>query len=630
MANWTQIAAGQLISDGTDNYQIKLYYDTTDSYTVKSIVTLGDYRLRSGTESRDKFAIFYVSFMDFTVMDEDNWLYKLIKGKSQWDFRGVIEKNGTPIFNGYILNQRQKYDVSADVPQLPLRMIDGLERLKEFTDFSSLTGISRLSEVFYLIFGSLEFSQDITVYMSIYQDADSPPYSAGFKIEDYLNLKPDLNYYTLLQELSKQLNLSYIQEDNVWIVRQDISMRPGSTPNGVLKTVITSGVAGAASRVNVELEFDLDDLLAKPSVFNMKGVDACEISCPVIGADHAASLDHHSAEIGWQNGDFRNGSNGWTVDSGTASFLRDCLQVQPGGQVSQESDEIASGETVRIELSVSCIRLSTQLSESLITEDVNPLFVVVFNGNDGNTYYLHNGSLTWTTSYSSLNTVFGMTMPGVKNAAGSAYIEEYNKKTYEFSQDIVVPATAGTLEIRLLGGGTVSGNNYPLEVSAQHNYCRAGLKYVEDLPDVPSEFLVTADSGSLRNVKSLSVLFHDKDPFSAAHWYGWDDDPFVLDWYEAKTWSPDGKTIMEYVATEIVKFNSTALQGIDVRFKGNVSPKFSNLLKSNLLGTGNNYYLPVFIESFLVSGSGYRGTSRVIAIKHERSGTPTVTKEYRY
>lgn len=663
MPTWTLIAQTPAYEKLNGAFQLFIYYDSTDSFTVRTMKLLSkDFGLKRGSSSgKDKFDYITNTQIDFTLGDRDRWLTNLMQGKDDSKFQGVLKKDGAVFFKGNITAVLEKYDFSVDSSPIKLKLYDGLTRLQGFTDLSVLpSGLTRLGQALWNILDLVGFSLDIYAYMNSYSYSDTKPiYYTAINMDDYTKIDSNQSVYDVLLSICKEYDFNLFQMEGYWRVRQNCSMIPGNgTTTGAIRQLVQDGsVTTDANRYNPVHAFSRSDLQTKPKGTYASGLKKFLFNVKVLPREvyTAAGVSAISfyEDLAWVNGDFKLGLNGWTTVSGTPVANESSIIIPSGGEIKQQSGLAYSYATTnpdadytRVKFSISCIRW-TESNSDAISGVSNKLFRIEYVDTGGNHFYLKNevsGTLgsddvysTWLTALDN-NSIFYLDVPAFRfwDKQNSVWnYKNYSYATYEGEFLIIPgsPTTDGYYIIHLYGGAALTYNK-PYEISAQHNYFilsreKQESTYPSENPLTttnPTSILIGGSIDNDGNTAKVDIPFHDEDPFnmfSSWNWYG--SSPVVKE--KTISWNLDGfgaYGLLELIARKTLRFNSKALDVRDVKFGPGRNVKYTELPAADLDGSGTKYYLPIYEDTKLIDDD-----SRFILIEHVE-GTPAIflNKEY--
>lgn len=619
-----------------DSYQLLIYQDlSSQPGSVQTLDLVSDFKLvRGNASAKDKVNYFLNTKIDFTIKDTGRFLSKKLLDYPETDFKAIIKKNTVNWFVGYITAFLRKYDFTDTDSYANFSIYDGLNRLKEIKTLSSLpTGLIKLSELVRTIFNELRFDLNIHSYINAF--AGSEVATSGrtlwlsyIKVSDIIaTMGENISYYDILEFIAKLFDYSIYQENFVWVMRSNVYIYHPSNPSvdGIKREVINYSTGeSTVSRVSLTQAIAKSELKFEPQKIQFGKIDRVAYSAKSFNPTEAPYVVDRLALIGWENPFFKQGNEGWTVDSGSPVFLSSSVIIPTGGQISQVSGEFEDGAEFVVKIQSTCIRMILDNGDRITVWSDNPLFRIIFEGNDSNNYYLNNTSFAWDGSPTN-NNIFGLEMWGVFPGPAFDFLEEYNKNTYTFERELETPSGAdgGKVKIVLFGGANASGNNYPLEISAIHNYAIVERKIIDVATIVaPKELVIASQVSEPKEEKNIAVPFHDFNPYSGVSLWNLEVDEFAEEtFHRSDNWSPDGDMLLETISKKIVKFHRNN-RGYDLKFLPGKSISFLNLFQADLESESvNSYFLPIYEESLLLEDE-----KRFVIIEHEESSETVNTQ----
>lgn len=633
---WHKIAETASLTQLQATWKLELYQELSSAPgSVATIVLQNDFKLRRGNPSaRNKFQRILNTTVDFQIYDMSRWLIDTLRSAPEYEFKGIILKNSATYYAGYATLLLDKLLYKRTNLEVGIKLYDGLNRLKEFMDLTDIgTGLISLKEIIRTIFNALNLNLDINAYQNIFAGSDENDPDARalwleyFKIEDFINtLGKTASYYELLNTLADMFDWNVFQENGVWVLRQNASIKhvAVAATDGIWKEEVEYDTGNYEStKVDLDRAIADTDLQVDPVSFEYQKLDQVEITISTYKGDEIPQQDEATEEP-WVNPNFKEGSRGWTVDSGTPEFRDDAAYLDPTEQISQQYTGFLSGEKVKIRFSITCIRMVLDAGDVLLQGFNNPLAKIVYYGST-NTYYLNYLLNTWNTTDDN-NKIFGRPMAGMPTAG--TYKKIYNRQTLEFDEELTLPAENGDLEIQLFGGGTASGNNYPYEQGAIHHFCN--VEKVEDsssLPtSVPDRLIHRAYVADPKETQKISLPFADYIPFNGATiWYLEETvSPAAVNYYRAYDWSPDNGTLIKNIAERIIKQNRSR-RGFDILLLPGKTLRFIDIVEADFESeSASYYYLPVFEESILIADH-----KRFVLLEHNYD-SPTITTKHEF
>lgn len=637
--SWYKIAETDSLVQLHDTYKFELYQELPSAPGSIEILNLqNDFKLRRGNpSSRNKFQRILNTTIDFKIYDMSQWLINTLRQAPEREFKGVIKKNSEIFYAGYVTLLLDKLYYKRSNIEVGIKLYDGLNRLKEFTDITQIgTGLISLREIVLGIFNTLKLNLDIIAFQNIYTGSDENNPDARalwltyFKMEDFINtLGKTASYYKLLTTLADMFDWNVFQENGKWVLRQNASIKhiANTIIDGIWKETVEYDTGNYDSyKVDLDKVIADTDLQVDPIMFEYQKLDSVEISVESYLPEEIPQSDEATVEP-WINPYFREGNRGWTTDSGTPEFRDDAVYLNPTEQVSQKYMGLLAGEKIRIRFSVTCIRMVLDPSDVLLRPYDNPLLKIIYIGNT-NTYYLgYSGGeyLVWNTVDNQLK-IWGMPMAGMPTAG--TYKKIYNRQTLELDEEITLPSDDGDLLVELKGGGTASGNNYVYEQGAIHNFCIVEkVKDTNSLPtSVPDRLILRSYITDPTEKQMISLPFADYNPFNGATiWYMEKTlSPTAVNYYRAYDWSPDNGTLIKNIAERIIKQNRSR-RGFDINLLPGKSLRFIELVEAKFEGEASNkYFLPVYEESMLIADH-----KRFVLLEHNYD-SPSITTKHEF
>lgn len=649
---WHKIAETASLTQLQATWKLELYQELSSAPgSVETLVLQNDFKLRRGNPSaRNKFQRILNTTVDFQIYDMSRWLIDTLRSAPEYEFKGIILKNSATYYAGYVTLLLDKLLYKNTNLEVGIKLYDGLNRLKEFTDLTDIgTGLISFKEIVRTIFNALNLNLDINAYQNIFVGSDENDPDARalwleyFKIEDFINtLGKTASYYELLTTLADMFDLNVFQENGVWVLRQNASIKhvAVAATDGIWKEEVEYDTGNYdSSKVDLDRAIADTDLQVDPVSFEYQKLDQVEINIASYEPEKTPYLDDDDQVI-WLNPNFVEGDRGWTTETGSPDFKDDSVYmnsvdgspnpaVYDGDEITQESSALTSGDTVIISISVTSIRMILSDADvvSLLTPSNNPLVYIEFIGVTNN-YKWNTNTNAWDqepytdpASYYAIG--IGVTSPFVNGAR----LHEYGRSTLEFNLETTVPED-GTIKIHLWGGKEPTGNNYPFEQGAIHNYCSVIKKTdITDEPvSVPQRFKLKSFVADPKESRDINIPFADYIPFNGATiWYLEETvSPAAVNYYRAYDWSPDNGTLIKNIAERIIKQNRSR-RGFDILLLPGKTLRFIDLVEADFESeSASYYYLPVFEESILIADH-----KRFILLEHNYD-SPTITTKHEF
>lgn len=593
-----------------DAYQLFVYQNLASAPgSVVTLELLSDFVLRrgnAGTKNKNQKILF--TEIKFKIKDYSLWLSLLMKDSNDIDFKGILKKNGSDFFTGFLTTFLNKYDFSKTNVQLDLSLYDGLKLLENYKDFNQTwaTQLSSMGTIFYNILNTL-FPMDLITYTNMYPSGLSSPVPIeeyGFKVSDLLSKQKGLNYYDLLQKILSP-NFTLFQNNNKWVLRQNIFMT-----SSILKCTTTSSGSTVTS-VNPTNTLIFSDLNQKP----------LKIFCEKYGEVKLSSAVYKKPifynEAGWVNGDFLEGENGWTVEQGTVIFCPGALKIMSYGdygRVSQTPPYIYNwGDSITFNLkSLSSVYYKT--TDGYGENWGRFASVKFFNDYTSQTFWmLADGTWQEEPPSGPLYCATALLLPNHRSNADR--IAGYGKVLLDLTIDSVIPGSSGygNITVYLHGGCTpIQSPLYPYDIPAQHISCFLKLKEIVSNADTPAKTISYSVFNENNKVLDLELEFHDDDPYND------------LAFYEIGTgkktikWAPGDMPLLELLSTKLVKFNYQGMFGLDI----NVDPA-KTITIEDLISYESKNYLIMYEETELIGKK-----QRIFAIEHNEGAGAITTKRY--
>jgi len=638
---WHQVASTNSVQHSQSAWQIYIYQWRNTTPTPVTVKLASDISLKRGSANHtNKVIHISVTQASFLVKDTAGTLFGLMAEASDSDFKAVIKKDGSTWFTGNLVLLTTSKDFTFTNQIISFRMYDGLQRLSRFKDVSALTmGRVKVKDLLLEILNALNFEINIKIYQNMYKGATEnggayPNESNYVYTEDYVAVNSSASYYDILLMMCKQFGWEIFQDEGVWIVRQIVSMKyvvSAPTDNIIEVTVTYSTGAVSKTTLNKNLSLTSADIQFQKNSFKYARYNEARISTACFEPKSLANRYGRRIYLGWVNPFFQQGSSGWTVNIGTANFGNGTLQIEPTGEVVQTSGALSASDEVTISFSVTCVRMVLNALQMLdhTTAHENPLLRITYVEEDTTVHYLHRELLTWGTSETNYSK-FGVGVFGVD--VNGLFGEVYCTPTLKQEISVAVPAAAGVIKIYLYGGGTASGNNYPNETSAQHNYCVVEKKFTDVATvETPEKLLAAASFATNTNdakILDMDMPFHDLDAFiNVHHWYSEWDVGTGYEYIKMKKWATQlgDYPIIEALVMMTLQFHQKN-HGLDLLLLPGTTMQYNRVVSGNIDGAGSRYYLPVYEESKLIADD-----RRFILLEHQRDTTlPTVTLEHQF
>lgn len=645
---WEKIAETNSHTELHDTWKFELYQDVdSEPASINTIILNTDFKLRRGNPSaKNKFQRILNTVVDFQVLDMDKYLIDVLRSGTEYEFKGVILKNGSTYFAGYITLMLDKLLYKRENLDVGIKVYDGLNRLKEFTDLTQI-GTDRISlkEIVRTIFNALNLNLDINAYQNIFTGSDESDPDARalwltyFKMEDFINtLGKTASYYELLTTLADMFDWNVFQENGVWVLRQNASVKhvTNTAIDGIWKeTVVYSNGNYDSTKVDLDSAIDNDDLRADPISFEFNKLDKVELTMQTHSSGQKEKMQNEVDHYGWTNPFFLLGNQGWTTNNGSPDYREDSVYMDSGDEIQQESSSIPYGWEVNIKLSAAAVRMILDASDEL-TAVQNKFFRIKLRDplNIYGPYYLRSDTFQWTATFDDTS-IFGKAMPGI--IIESDYVEEYQTAEFELDIDIrvnppqIIPYYL--LSVICYGGGSASGNNYPFEQGSIINFAiltrknlQWGVPADEPAESVPNEFRLISYVSDAKEFKRISLPFADYNPYNGATiWYLEKTiTPAETDYLRAYNWSPDSKMLIEHITERIIKQNRSR-RGFDINLLPGKTLRFVNLIEADFESEGSeSYFLPVYEESLLI-----RDHKRFVLLEHNFD-SPSITTKHEF
>lgn len=609
------IAQSQLYQILNNSYQVKIYQDLDAAEDVVTFRIAGDIRLTRGSSTaKNELINILPTAVDFTILDINAWLIQKMQGQLESKFQAIIYKNGSIYFKGNLLNMLNKRTFTSTAQKVPLKIYDGLTRLKDYKDLSSLPGsITSIAEFVRQILNMLGFNINIKFYMNMYpaphNSGTAPASSVGAKLVDVINQDSNLSYYDILEKILKQFALTIYLEEGLWIIRQDISLN--NTGTAVSLVNYSTGEVTELGEIAVQ-EFALDDLQYSPQSYYLEPVTKLVLRV------ESKSPKADAGDIGWINEHFREGSRGWTVEPNTTvEFQNESMRffnTLTSGRVYQTSTHQFSPDEIPV---IKFVCLSSRYMQNLIDEGAYP-FISVKYVNDLNVVFWLKEDGTWIESATPNYFVAIQERRFIQNVSINTYIPGYN--TVIIEKEIEAPITLnmgfGYITVYLHGGG-IPVYNQPYELTAQHVLASVRRKSSDDEIVKTAESLDVTSSISTKNELIVTLPMHDEDPFITPSLYN------LYDGSKTRYWMPANKSLLEYLSQELLRYMTHYIEVLDFKLIPNVNFNFTYLKKGSLTGS-EKYYLPVYEEHNLIANN-----RRIVVVERtKKTLTIKTTKEY--
>lgn len=632
---FTKFVETPLYYNTEHNYKVELYIDDAAPPTLRTMQTNGNYKITRGNASpAHKYEPIINTFADIHFIDEDGFLQGIIESKPDHLLKcKIIEDGTTEVFAGFITSNRLKREFLHELEIISIRAYDGFNYLKTFTDFSLLPqGKQKVSALFMALLNKLNLSRNLWLSIQTYPTTSTTPIRPadfiGFDVADYSLIKADATYYDLLVDLLKSLTCQLVSDSGDFWIRQIPTFVSGTL---YFQKVNYSTGASDYSTSSATFSSLTSHLADAPKKFSINSIDKISFT-QSIKKDDAVKFMRRKKYLTWINPFFKDGITGWGYVSGV-TILKDCIQISPGNSVWQYSSNIAANAEIEIKFSSTVVLWLWNTGDDMYSIPLVRIKAVEVDDNPIETYYYNIVTGTWSTSPQTATIDLLIEIPqypGILIKSGG--ISDYYKTTLMKSISTTMPnfsSGKGQIIIELYGGST-SPNNFPKDITAQHNY--ALLRYKETAEEqadsFPTELRNICSISSPKNLQEIDVLFNDRDPYAALSFVDMNDYYNENDGniYFQKTvfWTPGTVSLMQCLSQFIIESDANNLTGFDVVFNATPGskPSFVSRVSANYEGLGAKIYLPVYEERYLL-GTDYK--VRMVLIEHERK---TVTKTY--
>jgi hypothetical protein len=631
-------------------WKVELYLDGSPP-ALKTIQKHGKIKLVRGNASpKDKWTDLVAStYAEVSLIDEEGFVQDVVEANPDYKLMAKIYKNSDVHFKGFITSTRTKRKFKDELNVYSIKVYDGFNRLKDFSDFTELsTGRAAISTLFYEILGKLNLSMGVYIMMGAYPKTTATPIRpstfVGFDVDEWLTLKKeDVNYYDLLMDILLANGMQIFSALESFTIRQIAFIEDAN----IYYHAISSAGSSLYGTVNPTVTRSMEHLGLDPLKYTINGIDEVTFDTP-IDEDANTLLQQKTLSklkweylsrkgiVKWDNGFFKKGLEGWTLD-GTAEVKRNSIVVAPGSKIFQASGIIERQIQVEVTIAMTIIAWMDSLGDGY--SDI-PLYRIktINSTTPSEVWWLtgYDGTLDYSDSEVTRTTNLFPEIPEYPNVFVKGVIPKYYKKTivekwkFPFTY-FLQPGEYGTLVVELLGGSTLD-HSKPMQVTAQHNYCVVKLLQEDEvLEDVfPKNLRFNCKINSPKNSLEIEIPFGDEDPYLPVALYNMNDSFAWIDGntYQRKTqlWTPGDKPIRQLMAERIVEFDTGSIAAYDVIFNNLPASwtDFYNTVKANFDGNGETVFLPVYEERILESH-----TSRMILVEHKRKA-PTKTTDFEY
>lgn len=609
-------------------YKIELYIDDANPPTLRTMETTGDYKITRGNSSPEhKYEPIVTTYVDVQFIDKDGFLQSILESKQDHQLKCMILEDTVEIFSGFITANRLKRKFLNELETISIRVYDGFNYLKTFTDFSQLPqGKQSVSTLFNTLVNKLGLNRNLVIAIQTYPATTTSPIRPadfiGFDVSEYRTIKADATYYDLLVDLLKSLTCQLVSANGEFWIRQIPTYISGTLyfqrmyPNGSSDYSTSSWTF---SSLNNHLAID-------PKKFSINNIDKI-IFKHSVKKDDANKFLQRKKKLDWVNPFFKEGVTGWTSTGGSLIVKENSVIVAPSWSLYQLSSIIKSGEEIEILISSTIVEW---LQSGVELRNI-PLFsisVCDLEANPVEIFYYDFNTNAWVSSQFIYLAGFLPEYVRYPGTSTITWVAGYYKLTVQKSISATIPTFTrgyGKIRVELLGGLANPYWNKFKNISAQHNYCIVRLK--EDASEAdntyPSEERYVCKIIESLKSSTLETLFSDNDPYIPISFYDLTDSYIDVDgstiFNKTESWTPGNLPLLQILSQSIIDSDANNLSGYDVTFNTYPSnkPSFINRVSANYEGLGSKIFLPVYEERFLLGN-----TCRMILLEHVRK-SPT-------
>jgi len=607
-------------------YKINIYQNIGET-EAEEIMLQSDITLVRGSSSvKNKYDNLHLpTYVEFVLWDENKTIYDLLKDEDETEFKIEVVKDSTTIFTGFPSVMLDRTKLNVDNPLVRIRAYDGLKRLKDFKAKELTLGVQPMGDVLIEIINQLGFGSTIAHYGKLRQGIDTTKashYIGSMRIyvEDYLATGGiDLDCYELLMHICKQHHWQIFQFENEFILRQIETYEHVQSIllNGIyLEKITSAGVYSnnSGNKLDMDKAVALSNFVGDPFTFKYDKIDQFTIKHNCYNPDDVPALKEETEQLTWVNGFFKEGSTGWTTISGSPVYREDGVEVPYGAQIDQTSGNLLSGEKIIIKVSSTVVRMILSLPQTIQNYYDNKMCMIKYLGSS-TTYWWNFIDQRWD-AYNDNRHIRGEPMLGYYDGG---YLKRYDRITIEVDIDTTLPAENGNIVIQLYGGKAATGNNYPFEKTAFHNFAYVRKKN-ENASEYssPNELRYVCGIASPKQKRTEEILFADYNPYTGVTLWKRNYDPPYDEYLKPlDDYFPDGDFLIETLVKRALKFNRKT-KGFDVNIKPGFALDFMDVVEGDLDGDGTTWFLIMYEKTELI-----KDHKRFVMLEHNNQSPST-------